>query len=256
MEKSNVVSKQRLTAKLLFFVLTGCVFMTLFFAVTHHLNTTYLQSTEMWLPECRASSPLRCCIMLTTYATPERINLYKTVLQKWLRSNLQVPIYVVDSAGQNLLRVTTGEKYTYVCFKQPADTLKRAGPSLLERASIYRLLCEHPEIAEMDMVFKVTGKYFIQGMDAIIARVPPDTDMVLQHRRAFSYYNQNTEIVGMKPFLLLKTLAQITKTTSWEKTTATEIRRCKHLKLVRLRKIHIPAKHRVQRANRSILKYL
>jgi hypothetical protein len=163
---------------------------------------------------------------------------------------------VVDSAGQNLLRVTTGEKYTYVCFKQPADTLKRAGPSLLERASIYRLLCEHPEIAEMDMVFKVTGKYFIQGMDAIIARVPPDTDMVLQHRRAFSYYNQNTEIVGMKPFLLLKTLAQITKTTSWEKTTATEIRRCKHLKLVRLRKIHIPAKHRVQRANRSILKYL
>lgn len=256
----DVGAKQHCTPKLVLCVLTACVFMTLVVAVTlwmcHQLRTTNLQSNEMWLPQCRARSAARCCIMLTTYATPERVGEYKTVLQNWLRANMQVPIYVVDSAGLNLLRANAGEKYTYVCFQQPPDTLKRSGPSLLERASIYRLLCEHPEIAEMDMVFKVTGKYFIPGMDAIIARVPPDTDMVLQHRRAFAYHSQNTEVVGMRPFLLLRTLSRVTGTNSWEKTTATEIHRCVNLKVVRLRKIRIAAEHRVRRSNRSILTYL
>ena len=228
---------------------------------TEEVMRNFITANEKWLPLRRATTvrgdaPVRACIILTAYATPERISMYTNILHQWINANVKTPIYVIDSAGLNLLaNIITGQKnYTYVCFQQPTTLPQKNRPSLTERTSLERLMLERPEILQYNMCFKITCKYFVPNMDAIIARVPHGTDMVLQYTHTRK--EEHTECIGMTPTVLQRVLQRVNKNTSLEHAVILEIKHTPDLKRFRLQPVPIPYSHRVKRNNRSTLKYL
>lgn len=179
---------------------------------------------------------------------------YKKTLRRWSDAALETPIYVIDSAGQHLL-ADPHQNYTYVCFQQPESTLpQKSRVSVTERASLERLVRERPEILTCQLCFKITGKYFVPHMDAIIRRVPHDADLVLQH--AHTRRTENTECVGMTPRILVRVLRRVNKRTTLERAVAQEITEFPDLKRVRLQPIPILSEDRVARSDGSVLAYL
>lgn len=232
---------------------------------TEKVMRNFINADEKWLPLRRATTvrgammhqdaPVRACIILTAYATPKRIPMYTNILQQWINDNVKTRIYVIDSAGLNLLAdVTRQGKYTYVCFQQPTTLPQKNRPSLTERTSLERLMLERPEILQYDMCFKITGKYFVPNMDAIIARVPHGTDMVLQYTHTRKA--ENTECIGTTPTVLQRVLRRVKKNTTLEHAVIHEIKHTPNLKRYRLQPVPIPYSNRVKRANLTTLEYL
>jgi hypothetical protein len=104
------------------------------------------------------------------------------------------------------------------------------------------------------MCFKITGKYFVPNMDAIIARVPHGTDMVLQYTHTRKA--ENTECIGMTPTVLQRVLRRVKKNTTLEHAVIHEIKHTPNLKRYRLQPVPIPYSNRVKRANLTTLEYL
>lgn len=217
----------------------------------------FINAFEKWLPLSRAANaPVRACIILTAYATPERISIYTNMLQQWIYADVKTPIYVIDSGGLNMLATILAEakNFTYVCYTQQKTVGRKNRPSITERTSLERLMLERPEILQHNMCFKITCKYFVPNIDAIIARVPHDADMVLQYTHTSK--EENTEFIGMTPLILQHVLQRVNKNTNLEHAVVQEIALNPNFKRYRLQPIPIPYSNRVKRTDNSTLKYL
>jgi hypothetical protein len=136
--------------------------------------------------------------------------------------------------------------------RRPTFSAAAASSSSLEQESLRRVFEAHPEILrDYDLVFKITGDYFIPAMDAVIARIPHDTDVVLPYgggpRKAGSK-SENVEVIGMRPELWGRVLdrAVVVPSRRLERAVGEEISKTRGLKRVRLPPIAIA--HRVQTA--------
>lgn len=215
----------------------------------------------------------RACIVLTAHATPDRADRYRRVLNQWSDARLDVPLYVGDSAGFGLLRPAPARRgvgapgdtgpghrdvvpYVYVSStkkRRPTFSAAAASSSLLdEQESLRRVFEAHPEILrDYDLVFKITGDYFIPAMDAVIARIPHDTDVVLPYGggpRKPGSKSENVEVIGMRPELWGRVLdrAAVVPSRPLERAVGEEISKTRGLKRVRLPPI--PIAHRAHTA--------
>lgn len=162
------------------------------------------------LPVVKNPQPLRVCLLLTVHCLPNAIAQYSRALQRW-SNDTQLPLYIVDSAGENLLQSNQAKTH-YYCFKQ-----EKSGIS--ERESIIRA-AEHfsTEFSQYDLVCKVDGKYFLSQLESTLNYIPAGTDVVLQFNR--SSQKQNCELFAIKPSMLIPLALQVSSHQSLEQALA------------------------------------
>jgi hypothetical protein len=162
-----------------------------------------LQQNQL-LPVVRNVNPLRICLLLTIYGEPQRSAAYGQVLAQWANQTA-LPLFVVDSAGLGLFAENNSSRYQVYEFKQQASS---GNVSSKERESILRA-AKHfaSELAGYDLVCKVTGKYWVPGLEDALRYAPADAEMLLQHRT--DCWGQNTELLAVKPALLVPLLLSV-----------------------------------------------
>ncbi len=156
------------------------------------LFKTLNEETEK-LPVVPNQNPLRVCILLTMYGEQKRRPMYSQVLQKWA-SRSSLPIFIVDSCGENLFQDQIDSHFRYFQYHEP----ERDNISLAEISSIERALKYYGfDITKFDLICKVTGKYWIPDLEKILHYIPEDAELVLQHRQ--DTHGQNSEVFAIRP---------------------------------------------------------
>jgi len=149
------------------------------------------------LPVVRNVNPLRICLLLTIYGERPRSAAYGATLAQWA-NRTALPLFVVDSAGIGLF-ADKSTRYQLCEFKQQASS---GNASVAERESILRAAKQFSsEFAGYDLICKVTGKYWVPGLEDALRYVPADADVLLQHRT--DCWGQNTELLAVRPALLV-----------------------------------------------------
>jgi hypothetical protein len=185
----------------------------------------------------------KICILLTMYCMPKRVKLYKSVARKWVDTGL--PVFIIDSYGTGLDDVPN---VTQGIFKQN-QSFVHFGPSLVEKESIVQALNLLPELKSYDLIFKVTGKYYLPDFSKILDNIPRDIEIVLQNQTVT--HGQNSEIFGIKPKLMHKVLDSIDNNTTME---LALFNTCKEYKCYRMPPL-IPDK-KIKRGDNQSLDYL
>ena len=154
----------------------------------------------------------KCCVLLTMYVknNPE---IYEKRVHKWL-NNTNLDIYIVDSSGIGINQ--KHERLRQYIFEQESE-FSNYSVSVCEKNSILKAIEYFEEdFLKYNIVFKITGKYFIPDFEEIITQIPENIEVVLQ--KLTITHGQNTEIVGFKPEIIREIIEFITPDLSFEKT--------------------------------------
>lgn len=198
----------------------------------------------------KVKKPLKCCILLTMYIGNDkyRKNMYENIVDKWLKyTNFE--IFSVDSSGK-YLNNKSKRLYQY-SFKQNKP-FQNENPSVFEKDSILNILKYYKHIfKKFDIIFKVTGKYFIKDLENIIPYIPNDADIILQNQN--NTHKQNSELVGIKTNIIEEILNLINNKKGFEEILFSTIIDNKYINY-KLPPLKI--KNNIKRGDNSILKYL
>ena len=208
----------------------------------------------------------RYAILFTMYIgdTKDRRDIYENRISRWLEESKDIDLYTVDSSNNYLFfdkkTNTATSKHFYdqrlhqFAFKQKKG-FQSGNPSVPERNSIMEALeYFHKDFKKYDIVFKITGKYFIPQFDEKIRfnSIPKGTNIVLQNRRDTN--GQNSEVIGIAPSIFEKIISQIDDEITFEEVLA-GLRKNKQLyKIHRLPKLKLDAF--TKRSDGSTLRYL
>ena len=195
-----------------------------------------------------STRPLKCCILLTMYIGTDisRRLLYENRVNRWLNET-NFEIFVIDSSG-NYINQINPRLYQY-CFEQNSE-FSPTNPSIYERDSLLKAF-DYFDFKEYDIIFKVTGKYFIPELKNVVKNIPYNTDFVLQNISSNDY--QHTEIVGFKIQSIKSVLNLITINITFEMALY-EIVQSKKYKCYRLPILKLDAF--TERGDGSVLKEL
>jgi hypothetical protein len=124
---------------------------------------------------------------------------YERSIRKWV-SNTRFPIFVVENSGypfDNLKKefADTGRLTIYSFNPQPPVSKSAIGEYNSLVFAIEKMK-NTEEYKKCKYIMKVTGKYFLDGIEKVLADAPKDKDMYLQQLRVKDY--QNSEYFGMK----------------------------------------------------------
>lgn len=207
----------------------------------------YLECKPRFLPIKKNASPRKCCVLLTMYAdSNEKKKFYEKILDLWL-TNTKLDIYIVNSSGEILNK--KDERLFQYAFKQKSEYNHDIGPSVYERDSIDGILSVF-DFSQYDLIFKITGKYYIPDFEKVIEYIPDDADIVLQNQ--INTHGQNTEIIGLSPSIIKNIIAQIDIEKTFEQVAKSLY--CSNYNIYRLPPL-VP-KIKVERSDGSILEYL
>jgi hypothetical protein len=138
--------------------------------------------------------PAKSCLLLTMHCTPEKSSMYMNVLNLWLnKTNLM--IYTVDSANYPALRESSHPRWRALSFNQGSVSLKCY--SILELDAVAKAE-RHFDWRSYDIIFKLTGKYYLPGLEEAIQHVPKEAQLVFQKRNTFIIKYQNSELYGFR----------------------------------------------------------
>lgn len=148
---------------------------------------------------------LTTCVSPTAYGeiTKEEIEKrkeqYERSIRKWV-SNTRFPIFVVESSGypfDNLKKefADTGRLTIYSFVPSPPSHNSSVGEYNSLVFAIEQMK-NTEEYKKCKYVMKVTGKYFLEGIEKVLEDAPKDKDMYLQQIRHTEY--QHSEYFGMK----------------------------------------------------------
>ena len=141
-------------------------------------------------------SDIKCCIFLTMYVK-NNVELYEKRVKRWL-DDTDFDIFVVDSSGVGIKQ--SNERLKQYVFTQNPN-FERVSVSESEKNSILNAIeYFNDDFLEYDIIFKITGKYFIPNFDYVITNIPDDTDIVFQNLQIT--HGQNTELIGFRPELI------------------------------------------------------
>ena len=130
-----------------------------------------------------------------------RKDLYDKQIKKWL-DETNLPIFVVESSGHDFNELGKHDNLTILTFKQAVV----GGSSQGENNSIkYALskLKDNEKYQECTHILKVTGRYFLSGIENILNDIDPVNDLFFQIHRNDNIKFQNSEYFGMKKELFL-----------------------------------------------------
>lgn len=153
------------------------------------------------LPIVKNPRPLKVAILLTMHGLPERRSMYSQVLSKWLNKT-QLPIFIIDSAGNELFNENHSRPFKYHSFQQ---TDQRVSPGFEPQSLAKAFEFFENEFQNFDLICKITGKYFIADLEHLISFILDNAELVLQNRT--DTLGQNSEIFMIKPSLFPKLLS-------------------------------------------------
>ena len=152
----------------------------------------------------------KCCIFLTMYVK-NNVELYEKRVKRWL-DDTDFDIFVVDSSGVGIKQ--SNERLKQYVFTQNPN-FERVSVSESEKNSILNAIeYFNDDFLEYDIIFKITGKYFIPNFDYVITNIPDDTDIVFQNLQIT--HGQNTELIGFRPELIKDIILNISHEKSFE----------------------------------------
>jgi hypothetical protein len=202
------------------------------------------------------------CVLFTMYIgdTIERREIYENRIKRWLDETSGINFYIVDSSNNYLFfdkKTQTATSPYYFnprlfqfAFKQKSG-FKDGNPSVPERDSMLKALKHFwKDFKKYDIVFKITGKYFIPHFDKLV-KFNKDSDIILQNRTDTN--GQNTEVIGFKPDIFGKVIRKINDDTTFEEVVA-EINAKKLYNTERLSKLKLDSF--TKRSDGSTLRYL
>jgi len=215
----------------------------------------------------KSPSPARrkFCILFTMYIgdTKERRDVYENRIARWLDESTGIDLYTVDSSGKELFlddktNLITSPHYFdprlhQFSFKQPS-AFQSGNPSMPEKRAMLKAIKHFKkEFSTYDIIFKITGKYFIPNFVNLIKfnTIPKDIDIVFQYRQ--ETHGQNTEVIGFSPRIFESVVNRINDQKGFEDVVA-EIRISKTYRTHRLDKL--PLDSFTKRSDGSILRYL
>ena len=110
---------------------------------------------------------------------------YEAALRRWAGDDgTRRPLVVVENSGAALagLRAAAAplQRAEFVSFVDGADVDVAKGKGHAEARAILRALADSNVLRTCDRVLKVTGRYFLRGLDAALAAVPDDAPLVVQ----------------------------------------------------------------------------
>jgi hypothetical protein len=150
----------------------------------------------LYISEGFALSEEPWCVLLTTCvkrknATPEKtqeiLDLYKRSIDLWLKTDL--PIVVVDSSDYEFKEYEGRLKVCHFLSKETVSS------SIAEAESIlYALRCNHTR--RYKNIIKITGRYYIDGLQDILNEVGDEHDLYVQHINNPVIAWQNSEVFG------------------------------------------------------------
>jgi hypothetical protein len=139
--------------------------------------------------------------------------MYEKRVHRWL-NNTDLDIYIVDSSGIGINQ--KHERLHQYVFEQDLEISKNS-VSVCEKNSILKAIEYFKEdFLKYNIVFKITGKYFIPDFEEIITQIPENIEVVLQNLTIT--HGQNTEIVGFKPEIIREIIEFIANGFSFENT--------------------------------------
>lgn len=206
----------------------------------------YVNNNKL-LPIIPNNTPLKFCVLLTMYCSPERYNMYYDVCIKWL-INTNLPIFVIDSYGNepNLFNISSSKLQIH-SFKQKNKEVT-SNPSVSEKESLLKAL-EFFDFSEYDIIFKVTGKYYSSMLENFLPYIPSDAQLIFQYNKS-NTSEENSEVVGIKTTMFKQIIDKININTSFEMA----LKNIKNLITYRLPPLSIDKK--VNRSDGSVLNFL
>jgi hypothetical protein len=153
-------------------------------------------------------------VILTTCVTPlaytktdeeikERKEGYEHSINRWMNET-NLPIYVVESSGYGFDDLVekykdTGRFFVYTFTPDKSVIISASVGECDSLVFCLKKMKETDIYQKSKYVLKVTGKYFLKGVEDILKNVPKDKDLFLQK---FRHNNdggfQNSEYFGMK----------------------------------------------------------
>jgi hypothetical protein len=156
------------------------------------------------------TTDVKCCVFLTMYVK-NNIELYEKRVKRWL-DETDFDIFIVDSSGIGIKQ--TDERLKQYVFTQNPD-FERFSVSVSEKNSILKAIDYfNDDLLDYDIIFKITGKYFIPDFEYIVTTIPDDTDIVFQNLQIT--HGQNTELVGFRPNIIKDIILNISHEKSFE----------------------------------------
>lgn len=143
----------------------------------------------------------RFVLLLTTCVQPpnsgleerqERISMYTKVIHFWLQ-NTQLHIVVIESTGYNFPGIKRSNRIIVLTDK---ITEPLPSSSQYEARSILFAVQKLVKLPDDVLIIKVTGRYFIPGLESELANIPANTDIILQSLGAPIW--QNSELFGFR----------------------------------------------------------
>lgn len=156
-------------------------------------------------------------ILLTTYVggDEKRKQLYLDSIRKWL-DNTKYYIFVVESSGYSFPEFDNENRLYVHTFQQSHIKSLTDG----ESNSILKILDNihnHPKYMECKYILKVTGRYYLDGIENSLNDAPKDKDLYLQIHRYNDTKWQASEYFGIKKELLPTFMNTITSDDILEK---------------------------------------
>jgi len=130
--------------------------------------------------------------------TEYRKELYSSNILKWLEYTI-FPIVVIESSGYNFPEINHERLYKYSFEIDDNIKLNHLGDK-----EIYSLSVVLDKIKDLDIykncshILKVTGRYYLEGIEAVLTSVPLHKELYLQFHRYDDVKYQNCEYFGMK----------------------------------------------------------
>jgi hypothetical protein len=127
------------------------------------------------------------------------------VLNRWL-ANTNLHIFTVDSAASPMFSHSSHDRWKTLSFDQ--GYIGDKCYSKLEFEAIVRAE-GYFDFSEFDIIVKITGKYFVPGLEDILSRAKPG--LILQKRHSFWVTYQNSELYAFTPGSAKNLLAMFRK---------------------------------------------
>lgn len=221
--------------------------------IANYILKNYLKCKKDILPLRKQPKKIGACILLTMHVgnNKDRIQLYNENIEKWLKLT-DFDIFVVESSGIYFDKYKYEPRVKQYIFQQVNTHNLIKSLSIYEQDSILRIFDHYKKDFEnYDIIFKITGKYYLPELENIVNYIPIDSEIILQNQE--NTFGQNSEIVGIKPSILKEVMDRITFFDNFERT-LNSIKCGKNYKTYKMPKLIIDKL--VKRSDGSVLEYL
>lgn len=178
-------------------ILYCIIFLILLFVI---INLIYTR------PTCEGYSKVfpTWIVILTTAVNndPIREQLYKTQIMKWLYLT-NLPIFVIESSNNHFMSDIDHPNLFFYTFKLDHRFDKRTS-SIKEAMSLDYLMSmikTNSHYQSCTHILKVTGRYFLNGIENELSTIQCDCDLYLQQHRNI-FISQHSEYFGIRKNLL------------------------------------------------------